>query len=178
MRSQLRAISAEEISAASRNICELIANSEQLLKGVLTIAVYSAYGAEVSLADLHRLLPEKQLVYPLCHAKGRLTFHHVRNGTELSPGMLGILEPDPDLHPKVPLSEIHLLLCPGLAFGLDGSRLGHGGGYYDRALEHFEGKVCGVALDDQVRSTVPHNIHDIGMDYLIREADIKVTKLR
>ena len=102
--------------------------------------------------------------------------------SELVPGTLKIKEPQPERHKEMPLSNADLILCPGLAFGRDGSRLGHGGGYYDRALRALQEQdlplsipTCGVAFQNQVFGTVPYDHHDIAMDYLLTENGIHST---
>ena len=80
------------------------------------------------------------------------------NIKELTPGMLGILEPDPAKHAEVAISDIDIFLCPGLAFGRDCTRLGHGGGFYDRTLAPLQRsktdtQVLGVAHNCQLATT-------------------------
>lgn len=175
MRLLLETCSGELISNVSNKICQNIAHSEDLLQNSKTIAVYAASGAEISLSSLHQLLPSVRIVYPLCHPQFKLSYHHVSRTDELVPGMLDIPEPLPALHEHVHLAEIDLILCPGLAFGLDGSRLGRGGGYYDRALENFTGKTCGIAMTRQIKSSVPHDHHDAVMNYLASETGVQAT---
>lgn len=167
MRSRLKEIPAQVIAESSAAICQHIAQHYP----APTIAIFSAHGPEVDLAHLHEQLPDSQLLYPLCHQGGVLTFHHVSDIAELTPGTLGILEPDPKKHSPVPISEINTFLCPGLAFGRDGSRLGHGGGFYDRALAQRSSTalVIGVALQIQVVDSVPTGKYDIPLDHLITE---------
>ena len=100
-----------------------------------------------------------------------MTFHHVTNYSELRPGMLGILEPSQQNHQHIPTEDIDLFICPGLAFDKEGTRLGFGGGYYDRALARKKSSagVIGVAMDLQILDSVPCSSHDISMDYLITE---------
>ena len=50
--------------------------------------------------------------------------------------LLGLLEPQGDLE-VVDVSQIDLIHVPGLVFTTEGYRIGYGGGYYDRYLEHF-----------------------------------------
>lgn len=178
MRTRLGGLPQADIAAGSEMICRHLSRAGFMLASVQTIAVYASHGPEVSLASLASLLPDKRLVYPLCHAPRRLSFHHVTRLSELSAGTLGIPEPNAGLHPEVALADIDLILCPGLCFGLDGSRLGHGGGYYDRALEHYSGVVCGVALEQQIKPSVPHDDHDILMDWLVTENGIKLPHSR
>ncbi len=173
IRQQLREVSPYQLDQCSTKICEhlseFIRHSELPLSN---IAIFSSHGKEVDLASLHLLHPSAKLLYPLCHAGGILSFHHVDDVHELSTGTLGILEPSPDIHPTVDLSHIDLFVCPGLAFGIDGSRLGHGGGYYDRALTHRSptAQAIGVAMDCQIFDTVPHASHDIYLDRIFCES--------
>jgi 5-formyltetrahydrofolate cyclo-ligase len=177
MRTHLNQIPQSSIDVASEKICQQIALADGLLHEVQTIAVFAAHGPEISLEHLHELLPEKTWVYPLCQPQSRLTFHHIPSPSELIPGMLGIREPDTCKHAEVNLPSIDLILCPGLAFGNDGTRLGQGGGFYDRLLHRFHGMACGIAMTTQIIDTIPHEAHDIHMDYLITENGIQPTKL-
>ena len=63
------------------------------------------------------------------------------------------------------LAEATLIVVPCLAVGPDGSRLGTGGGWYDRALPHRSpgAPVIAVArdaevLDDLATLTLPHDV--------------------
>ncbi|MFD0866860.1 5-formyltetrahydrofolate cyclo-ligase, partial [Tessaracoccus lubricantis] len=53
-----------------------------------------------------------------------------------------------------------------LAVGRDGTRLGTGGGWYDRALPHRRPGALLVALarEDEVLDTVPTLPHDVSVD--------------
>lgn len=177
MRAHLSKIPQTSIDAASQQICHHIVHADALLHRAQTIAIFAAHGPEVSLEHLHHDLPEKTWVYPLCHAHSRLTFHHIPSPEELTPGMLGIREPDIQQHTEVALSRIDLILCPGVAFGHDGTRLGQGGGYYDRILHSFHGIACGIAMTDQITDDILHEAHDIHMDYLVTEQGLQSTKL-
>ncbi|GFH41093.1 5-formyltetrahydrofolate cyclo-ligase [Pseudolactococcus insecticola] len=42
-----------------------------------------------------------------------------------------------------------LIIVPGLAWTLDGKRIGYGGGYYDRYLAHFTGQTASLVYDFQ-----------------------------
>lgn len=59
-------------------------------------------------------------------------------------------------------AEVAVIICPGLAAAADGSRLGRGGGSYDRALARASGSVLRVVLlyDDEVLPAVPTGDHD------------------
>ena len=176
MRSCLAAISAETIQSSSAVITHHIAAAaEDLLNGINTIGIYSAIQEEIPLSALHQLLPEKKFAYPLCQPGHQLTFHLVTESAQLEANSMQIPEPQPDVHPAINIAEIDMIICPGLAFGMDGSRLGRGQGYYDRALDSFKGVKLGVALNQQIKASVPHAPHDAIMNYLVSETGILAT---
>lgn len=179
-RTHLRGLPHSEIEDASQKIAHHLcqdSTSPAVTEGTggaeqtQTIAIFSAHGPEIDLSALHLLLPQARLVYPLCHLGGLLTFHHVPDSTELRSGMRDILEPDPKKHEKISIPDIDLFLCPGLAFGRDHTRLGQGGGFYDRALEQKSSTstTVGIGLQCQLFDSVPHDAHDIHLDYVLTE---------
>jgi 5-formyltetrahydrofolate cyclo-ligase len=56
-----------------------------------------------------------------------------------------------------------LVLVPALAVALDGTRLGRGGGSYDRALLHADpaATVAALVFDDEVRAELPSDPWDV-----------------
>ena len=77
---------------------------------------------------------------------------------------------DDDKSP-VELGQMDVVFVPGLAFGLDGTRLGRGLGCYDRFLARLvtlskKPLLVALALDCQVKKSIPVEAHDIPMDYL------------
>jgi 5-formyltetrahydrofolate cyclo-ligase len=81
-------------------------------------------------------------------------------------GKLGIREPRPDCKPA-PSTAIDLVLVPGVAFDLQGHRLGRGKGYYDRLLRVVSGIKCGVAFDEQLVPHLPVAPHDYRLDCIV-----------
>ena len=69
------------------------------------------------------------------------------------------------------LSNADLILVPALAAGLDGARLGQGGGWYDRTLPHRRSTapVVAVVFDDEVLppGAIPLEPHDAHIDAII-----------
>ena len=108
--------------------------------------------------------PEIRWVYPKVRGH-ELTFH---SGEILTPGEFGILEA-PDGSPEIPLSEIDLFLCPGLAFDLTGGRLGRGRGFYDRLLARARPDAIklGICFPQQIVSNTFSEPHDIHMDQVV-----------
>ena len=83
----------------------------------------------------------------------------------------GLLEPQGDLE-VVDASQIDLIHVPGLAFTTEGYRIGYGGGYYDRYLEHFAGHTLSTIYPCQIKDFIPEN-HDIPVqEELIDEGNL------
>lgn len=88
------------------------------------------------------------------------------------PGPHGLYEPDPSRCKLAATSEISLVLVPGLGFAADGTRLGRGGGYYDRWLAHLQSstQTIGVAFSIQICPSLPTLKHDQKVDFLLTES--------
>lgn len=108
--------------------------------------------------------------FPIVQGKN-IGFHHVSNPNDpefFRIGSYGIYEPREDVCPKVPKSEMKTLYLPLLAFDEKGTRLGHGGGFYDRFCEGFPGRKIGIAFDWQFSfALIPRESHDVVLDELI-----------
>ena len=85
---------------------------------------------------------------------------------DLRPGQFGISEPKESC-PEVPLKQLDFVLAPGVAFALDGRRLGRGRGFYDRLLSSVRGVKCGIAFDEQIVDDIPAEPQDIRLDYVL-----------
>ena len=177
-RTLLEKLSVEETQESSLKICKHVAKLCHEWQTAEIIAVFAAHNNEPDLSSLHQLLPGKKLYYPRCLPDRGLAFHQVTTPTAMTPGTWGIAEPDPDSHPLIEIKTIDLFLCPGLAFGRDGSRLGHGAGYYDRALSNKSpsAQVWGVGFDIQLFDSVPNDPHDQPLDGIITESGITHAK--
>ena len=86
--------------------------------------------------------------------------------TDLKAGHFGIREPA-DHCAQFRSSRLDLILVPGVAFDLQGHRLGRGRGYYDRLLALMPGTTCGVAFEAQIVSQVPVEPHDMRLDFIL-----------
>ncbi|MET1755978.1 5-formyltetrahydrofolate cyclo-ligase [Novosphingobium sp. RD2P27] len=75
----------------------------------------------------------------------------------LEPGPFGVLQPGSESAVVTPA----VLFVPLLAFTADGTRLGQGGGHYDRWLaEHPDVLAIGLAWDGQLAEDLPVEAHD------------------
>ncbi len=80
-------------------------------------------------------------------------------------------QPDGEARGAESLKEADLIVIPALAASADGTRLGQGGGWYDRALMHRSPGVPVVAVifDDEVREPgiIPAEPHDVPVDAIV-----------
>lgn len=137
------------------------------------IASFAALPHEPDLSLLVELLPQRQFFYPLVTSPTEMSFHLVTNLSTLSHGAFGILEPNPQKHPPVLPEDIDLVLVPGLAYDLQGNRLGQGNGYYDRFLEKIPTTpTIGIAYGVQLLHCIPSEPHDREVAYLATERGI------
>lgn len=64
-------------------------------------------------------------------------------------------------------SILQLIIVPGIAFDLNGTRIGRGKGFYDRLLNSTNALKIGVGYDFQLFDSIPSECHDVPMDAII-----------
>ncbi len=142
-----------------------------------TVMFYIDVRAEVRTRnDLERALAGgKKIVVPYC-VDGELELFHLEAMDELEIGMYRILEPRAELREvaekQVDVTQLDLIMVPGVAFDRRGGRTGHGKGYYDKLLEHArpETPLVAVAFDCQMFDEIPMESHDIFMDKVVTQS--------
>ena len=137
-----------------------------------TIATYLSFPHEFQTQELieQALKDGKKVLIPKTYPKGRMEFV-VYNPQQLVKTSFGLLEPKGDLEVVDP-SQIDLIHVPGLAFTTEGYRIGYGGGYYDRYLEHFAGHTMSTIYPCQVQEFNSED-HDIAVqEVLIDERNL------
>lgn len=97
----------------------------------------------------------------------------VRCVDDLKRGAMNVWEPQEHCTP-VPVAELDVILVPGLAFTRAGSRLGRGGGYYDRLLARPECRArrIAVAFEMQIINDIPCEAHDQRVAQIITESGL------
>lgn len=76
---------------------------------------------------------------------------------------------EPDGADTVDISEIDLVVVPGVAYDRACNRVGRGKGYYDRLLSQTRATTVGVAYHCQVFDEVDTEEHDIPVHFVITE---------
>ena len=179
MKSELRKQVLHEMKAIPRTqkVTMVLALTDQFLKHPFyqeakVIATYLSFPHEFQTQELieQALKDGKKVLIPKTYPKGRMDFV-VYDPQQLVKTSFGLLEPQGDLEVVEP-SQIDLIHVPGLVFSKEGYRIGYGGGYYDRYLEHFTGHTLSTVYPCQIRDFSPEN-HDIPVqEVLIDEGNI------
>jgi 5-formyltetrahydrofolate cyclo-ligase len=166
---ELKKLTAAERTAASLLACVLL-ERQAVWRSAKAILFYAPLADEL---DLWRLLEDslaagKTVALPRFQPEqgDYVACHITQVGPDLQTGKFGIREPRVSC-PIIPLNRLDLVLVPGVAFDLNGHRLGRGKGYYDRLLAHAAGSACGVAFDQQIVRQVPSEPHDVQLSCIL-----------
>jgi 5-formyltetrahydrofolate cyclo-ligase len=170
---QVRArVTKGERTAGSRAIAARAAELPELASA-RTVALYAALNTEVDPLPIGLRLASlgRRIAWPRVPGTGRVLEFASCDLTALVRGPLGALEPPKDAA-VVPLEEIDAVIMPGVAFSLDGLRLGRGGGYYDATLKLVPPRALrvGLGFDVQVVPSLPREPHDVPLDLVLTEA--------
>ena len=159
----------------SREICCTLVGLPEYL-AARTVLAYVDFRAEVRSRELLASVwrDGKHLAVPYC-AGGRLHLFRLASMDELAPGTWEILEPRHELrshvHRHVDVTELDLIVVPGVAFDRCGGRVGYGKGYYDALLSRVSPRtaVVGIAFECQLFPQVPMLDHDVYLHKVITE---------
>jgi 5-formyltetrahydrofolate cyclo-ligase len=137
-----------------------------LLRGLAGVRAFAAYVPDEEEPG-HGRIPAAftqlgaRVLLPVVPSDGRELAWAVDTG-RLAPGRYGLLEP---LGPRLGATAVgtaDVVVVPALAVARDGVRLGRGGGYYDRALQHArpDAVVVAMVFDDEFVDELPTEAHD------------------
>ena len=179
MKSELRKQVLREMKAISQEQKQFIDQTltDQFLKHPFyqeakVIASYLSFPHEFQTQELIEQAQKdgKKVLIPKTYPKGRMDFV-VYDPQQLVKTSFGLLEPQGDLE-VVDASQIDLIHVPGLVFTTKGYRIGYGGGYYDRYLEHSSGHTLSTVYPCQIQDFIPEK-HDIPVqEVLIDEGNL------
>ena len=173
LRQSLRALTdalPEDYIARSNRTIEKSVLTLDAWKQAKAVFVYVSMGRE---PDTHGLLQAalsqgKTLAVPLTFAGGVMDARVITSMNDLKPGRMGILEPGAGA-PFLAPDQIDLIVVPCIAADLQGCRLGHGGGYYDRYLAQVRCHTVCLCREKLLQEMLPRDATDILVDWVVTE---------
>ncbi len=169
-------LSPETLSEIDRTLPDFIAAIDDpelrsKLKKAKRIALYRAYKGEVPVDGLAESfmargikccfpkITDQDMVFYDCDSLDDVKF---------SKSSIGIKEPSDTSNPVDP-KDIDVVVLPALAYNEEGTRLGAGGGYYDRYFGSLGSRrpyLLGICYEFQLCSDVPSTDQDISADFI------------
>ncbi len=172
---QLLSLTQREVERRSKHVQQHIQRLSDYIKAQCIMAYYPLKGEVDLLGMLRKDVTRKIICFPLIEGNNLIPYRVKDIDSDFVPGPFGVRQPDPKRCDEVVLSDLDMVLVPGIAFDCHHSRLGRGGGYYDRFLKRLEKKTrtVGVAFDIQLLDTLPHlSSHDVGVDMVCAETNV------
>ncbi len=163
-----RSFKKEEDEKISFHLIKLIDKKKP--SGVL---IYVSAPAETDTIQAINWLFEKNIpvAVPKC-VQGNMIFCSINSLEELEEGYMGIKEPK-NIEKKVNTADYPLCVIPALSVSPDGTRLGYGGGFYDKFLAHYKGTKLALCPDCCVADSLPCEKYDIKVDLYITQFGVK-----
>lgn len=135
--------------------------SSEEYKKAKTILFYASFDGEVDTRQILKqaLKAGKRVALPVILEDQKTLIPSVvfDLNKELGIGPFGIRQPKKDCLRPIDLSDIELVIVPGVAFDRQGNRLGRGKGCYDHFLKKIPSSTptIGLAFDFQIIKTLP-----------------------
>lgn len=175
-----KSLSPFEQSQASKKVCTHITSMDTFQKA-RKIALYVAINGEIDLSYLINTEQsnKKTFFFPITRRDHTLIFLPVTSKTSFVKNKMGILEPDLPSSLAVNSYELDIIFIPVVAFDECGSRIGMGGGYYDRTLaNNTESFLIGVAYEAQKQPFINSESWDISLNAVVTQNKIYCTNLK
>lgn len=138
------------------------------------IALYLSFDGEISTEKLIKTLwaQGKQVYLPVLHPfnPNHLLFLRYLPDTPMLKNKFGIWEPKLNVQSVLPLEELDILFTPLVVFDKQGNRLGMGGGFYDRTLQHWQKSSfipVGLAHQCQQVEQLPTEAWDVPLHQIL-----------
>ncbi len=182
------ALTKEEIEEKSRQIFEKLVELEQY-RDAENILVYASMRSEVMTDDiiLDALANGKNVFCPKVTDKsaGIMEFVRIMSLEDLKEGYFGIREPeleddsetaqDMDYGMDTLEADKTLVIMPGAAFDCEKTRIGYGGGFYDRYLkDNPDYMTIALAFECQIsQELIPADEFDVKPKALLTEIELR-----
>lgn len=167
-----RALPRQQSDAEAQNLCRWL---PELVEAGQTVCAYVPVSSEPGSPAMLDALTEigVRVLLPIARndADGfalPLQWGGYRPGT-LVAAAFGLREPPPPWLPADAIRRAAVILVPALAVDRTGTRLGRGGGFYDRTLgsAHPDARLVAVVRDDELVEQLPAEPHDVRMTHAL-----------
>ncbi len=143
-------------------------------KKAQTIMIYVTFGKELQTGDFiqYCINEGKRVATPICNSNRTMILAHTAAFPEgFVPTKMGIPEIPRETAVAIDPQELDMIITPGLAFTMNGDRIGYGGGFYDRLFEILPQKTILLcpASDDFILESLPTGPYDKKVDMVISE---------
>jgi 5-formyltetrahydrofolate cyclo-ligase len=141
-----------------------------------TVCAYLAIGSEPgSLALLEALRSAGyRVLLPVVVGAAPLEWAEYTGEHALQRGLHGLREPTGPRLGATALASAALVLVPALAVDRRGTRIGKGGGHYDRSLPVTDAPLVAVVRDAEVVDDLPVEPHDVRMTAVLTPSGLLV----
>lgn len=132
-----------------------------------TILLYYSLPDEVQTHEfVDKWSKNKHIILPVVKGE-ELELRRYTGKQDLQKGSYGIEEPQGEVFTDY--ENIDLAIIPGVAFDMQGNRLGRGKGYYDRLLKQLNAYKIGICFHFQICDQIPTEAFDKSMDEIWSE---------
>ncbi|HXH01746.1 MAG TPA: 5-formyltetrahydrofolate cyclo-ligase [Candidatus Competibacteraceae bacterium] len=178
IRARRRALSSAERHHAAQQLAKRVA-SLRLFTHAHHIAAYLAFDGEMDPAPLveRAWAMGKRVYLPILRRKQALKFALYRPDSHMRENYYGIPEPVVAEEEMIGAHQLDLVLAPLVAFDERGTRMGMGGGFYDRSFAfrahpgHIpKPRLLGLAYELQKHPELPRREWDVPLDGIATEA--------
>lgn len=167
IRQQKKAYTPNELKQLSIPIVKKLLCHPRILSAK-TILLYASLADEVNTHELIKqlLAQGKEILLPVVIGEQDMKICPYLCTTHIKKGAFGIIEPQTPAFTAY--HKIDVALIPGMAFDLEGNRLGRGKGYYDRfLLKTISVYKIGICFPFQLVNHVPTDENDICMNEIV-----------
>jgi len=173
------ALSSEERAARSVRIADRALELPEIDRATTVMAFWS-FGSEVETAPLLERLHAagKRVVLPRVEGEDVVAVVY-ETGDEVLAASFGAMEPTGSV--TVEPGDVDVVVTPGVAFDREGSRIGYGGGFYDRFLPRTRADVAAIAIAfglQVVDEPLPRGGFDRPVDAIVTEDEVIRTSAR
>ncbi|CFQ34012.1 5-formyltetrahydrofolate cyclo-ligase [Yersinia bercovieri] len=173
IRARRRLLTPEQQQHAADLVASHLAAHDKIQQAS-TVAIFLSFDGELNTGPIIEMLwqQQKQVYLPVLHpfSAGNLLFLRYRPDSQLIRNRLKILEPQLDVREVLPLNQLDVVITPLVAFDSHGQRLGMGGGFYDRTLQHWQQAgpyPIGLAHDCQRVEHLPSEYWDVPLPEIV-----------